>query len=97
MSSILALVNIEVFRPNVEILLLAFREIKTMSIDLLSVIACAANRRLLWSGRLRILIIFGGAKEVKVLWVHEYSRPPIAQLAIITNADDSVGILVSDD
>ena len=97
MSSILALVNIEVFRPNVEIFLLAFREIKTMSVDLLSIIAGSANRGLLWSGRLRILIIFGGAKEVEVLWVHEYGRPPIAQLAIVTYADDSVGILVSND
>ena len=97
MSGILALVDVEIFGSNVEIFLLAFREIKTMGVDLLSIIACSTDWRLLWSGRLRVLIVFGRAKEVKVLWIDEHCGPPIAEFTIITNANDGVGILVTND
>lgn len=46
---LIALIDVEVFRPNIEVLLLTFSEIEAMSIDLLPV--TAARYRLSLLGR----------------------------------------------
>jgi hypothetical protein len=73
----IALINIVIFRSNIEFVSLIFREIHAMSIDILNFSSS------LWLVQL----------EIKVhLWLIKHTKAPKAELAIIRNTNNIMGI-----
>ena len=96
LSGILALIDVKVFRAYIEILLLSLGEVEAVGVDLLLLVAlCPANCRLIGRYLGWVLVILCCSQEIKVLGIYEYSWSPITQLAIITDTDDCVSILVT--
>lgn len=84
----IALVDVEVLRAHIKVLLFALGKVQTMCVDLLTILpACNRTLGLLRRGRC-ISWVLWNAKEVEVLRVDKHSRPPVAHLSIVTNAHD---------
>jgi len=81
--ALVALIDVEVFRTNIEVLLVSLSEIKSVSIDWLSVVSRSTNRRLIGSSLSRILLVLGYREEVEVLGVNEHCRSPVAHLTVV--------------
>ena len=93
----IALIDVKVFRPHIEVFLLSLCKVQTVCVDLLTVLP-ACNRALgfLRCGRC-ISWVFGYAQEVERLRVDEHSRPPIAHFSVITDTHNRVLVMISDD
>ena len=93
----IALIDVEVFRAHIEILLLTLREIQAVSVDLLPILTASYRTLSLLSRCTSIGGVFWYAQEVERLRIHKHGRPPIAHLSIVTDTHDRVLIMVSDD
>ena len=83
-----ALVNVEVLRPHIEVLLFTLCEIEAVSVDRLLGLRSATQIRGLFrlgggtaSHVLRLL------EHAEGLRVYEHRRTPVAKLSIVTDAD----------
>ena len=93
-GALVTLIDFEVFRTNVEDFLLALGEVKTVRIDGLAIVS-AAHWGLIRGGLCSILDFLGDAEERELVGVNEHSGPPVAHLAIVTDADNLVLVVVA--
>jgi len=94
---LLALVNFEVFRAHIEVVLLTLGEVEAVSVDRLSVVASTSNRGLVGSRSRRILRLLCHREEGKALGVEQRRRSPIAHLAVVTDRHNIVLVVEADD
>eukprot|EP00353_Schmidingerella_taraikaensis_P004611 CAMPEP_0185570676 /NCGR_PEP_ID=MMETSP0434-20130131/2906_1 /TAXON_ID=626734 ORGANISM="Favella taraikaensis, Strain Fe Narragansett Bay" /NCGR_SAMPLE_ID=MMETSP0434 /ASSEMBLY_ACC=CAM_ASM_000379 /LENGTH=150 /DNA_ID=CAMNT_0028185865 /DNA_START=560 /DNA_END=1012 /DNA_ORIENTATION=+ len=94
---LLALVNFEVFRAHIEVVLLTLGEVETVSVDRLSVVASTANRGLVGCRSRRILRLLCHREEGEALGVEQRRRSPIAHLAVVTDRHNIVLVVEADD
>jgi len=83
---LLAKVDIEVLRADVEIILFTLREVETMSIDRLPVVLTTTDRRRFGCyRRCTTLRLLSRAEEVVRLGIDKDSWSPVAHLTIVTD------------
>ena len=91
---LLTKVDVEVFGSYIEVVLVAFSEVKAMSIDWLPIILSTTDLRLLWRDRCYTpLGLLLSTEERVSLGIYEHSRSPVAHFTIVTDRDDVMLIM----
>ena len=81
--TLVALVDVEVFRTNIEVLLVSLSEVESVRIDRLPIVSRSSNRWLIGCRLSRVLLVLGYRKEVEVLGIDEHCGSPVAHLTVV--------------
>ena len=93
---LLTLIDLEVLRAHVEIVLLALCEVEAVSVDRLRILLGTSNSWLLGGRCCRIGTFFGDFEEVEALRIEKRRRLPVAHLAVIADGYDIVLVVETD-